>query len=56
MKILLFSLLFIISFFCFSQKQENFIKIDLIAKNYSKSYYILFSRSSSTFISYTEPY
>lgn len=56
MKILLFFLLFIISFFCFSQKQENFIKIDLIAKNYSKSYYIVFFKSSNTFISYTELY
>lgn len=56
MKLFLFILfLFTLTFFTFSQenkdsnKEKNFIKVDLLMKDTSKTYYILFSKSSGTF-------
>ncbi|MDY4010069.1 MAG: hypothetical protein SOY60_00180 [Fusobacterium gastrosuis] len=57
MKKFLFICLAIITFLkTFSNEEKNFIQIDLISKNTSKTCYAIFSKPSHTFIFYNTPY
>lgn len=58
MKKLLFYLLLltILSFRCLANDINNIIKIDLISKQATKTYYTIFSTSTMTFIFYDEMY
>lgn len=58
MKKLLFYLLLltVLSFRCLANDINNIIKIDLISKQATKTYYTIFSTSTMTFIFYDEMY
>lgn len=58
MKKLLFYLLLLTvsSFRCLANDINNIIKIDLISKQATKTYYTIFSTSTMTFIFYDEMY